>query len=81
MRLTYLGAIDAQVNWGSNTDPRGLLVEGMEYEVEKVEVHSWHTKVYLKGIDGKFNSSHFSPFELTEEHLKDFWERKKGFRV
>ena len=52
-------ASDEQVNWGSNTDPRGLLNTENVYKVINVEVHSWHTKYYLEGIEGKFNSVHF----------------------
>jgi hypothetical protein len=55
-KVIYTGTSDAQVNWGGNTDPRGLLIEGDLYYVEKVEVHSMHTKLYLRGVPGKFNS-------------------------
>lgn len=48
------------VNWGSNHDPEVKLVIGEEYTVEKTEIHSWHTKVYLKEFPGlKFNSASF----------------------
>ena len=53
-------ASDSQVNWGSNADPRKLLKPGARYTVSDVEVHSWHTKVQLVGVEGKFNSVHFS---------------------
>lgn len=50
---------DQQVNWGSCQDPRGLLVLGQVYEGE-TEVHSWHTKLLLKGFSGRgFNSISF----------------------
>ena len=52
-----------QVNWGSNDDPDLVLTRGNIYEVENVEVHSWHTKLYLKGIKGKFNSVSFKRVE------------------
>jgi hypothetical protein len=55
-RLRYIGATDAQVNWGGNADPRGLLTEGEVYDLDRQSVHSWHTKVWLVGIDGGFNS-------------------------
>lgn len=60
-KLIYRGgASDAQVQWGGNDDPRGVLEPGVAYEVDKQEVHSWHTKIYLKGFPGKkFNSVHF----------------------
>lgn len=59
MKVIYIGASEEQVRWGGNSDPRGLLEEGKEYEVEDKEVHSWHTKIKLKGIDGKFNDASF----------------------
>lgn len=58
-KVIFTEADDDQVNWGSNNDPRKILKLGEQYEVEKVEVHSWHTKVWLVGIEGKFNSVHF----------------------
>lgn len=63
--LRYRGDVsDEQVAWGSNDDPRGLLKPGAVYEVEKVESHSWHTKIYLVGYPGKkFNSVHFDEVE------------------
>lgn len=60
MRVIYVGASDEQVRWGDNDDPRDLLIEGKEYEVEEKEVHSWHTKLYLVGIEGRFNSVCFA---------------------
>ena len=54
--VKYLGCIEEQTNWGSNDNPKGLLFEGDVYYVEKVEIHSWHTKLYLRGVRGKFNS-------------------------
>jgi len=35
------------------------LVLGQTYYVKKVEIHSWHTKVYLEGFDFPFNSVMF----------------------
>jgi hypothetical protein len=55
-QVKYLGSIEEQVRWGSNDNPKGLLFEGDVYYVERVEIHSWHTKLYLRGIRGKFNS-------------------------
>jgi hypothetical protein len=54
--VKFTGCSDEQVRWGGNDDPRGVLTEGETYEVEKTEVHSWHTKTKLKGVDGWFNS-------------------------
>jgi hypothetical protein len=62
MKMVYTGeACDDQVRWGGNDDPRGLLEQGKAYDVEKIEVHSYHTKVFLVEFPGKkFNSVHFS---------------------
>ena len=57
-------ACDAQVNWGSNADPRKLLTPGGRYIVRDVEVHSWHTKLRLVGVEGQFNSVHFRPISV-----------------
>jgi len=54
--VVYIGCSQEQINWGSNDDPRTILVEGNEYEIEVVDIHSQHTKLTLKGIPGRFNS-------------------------
>lgn len=50
-------------NWGGCDNPikKGLSI-GKHYEVSDVEIHTWHTKISLKGFEGKFNSV---SFELT----------------
>jgi hypothetical protein len=59
-RVIYVGATDEQVSWGaSNDDPRKMLIEGNIYQIEKVEVHTWHTKLEFRGVYGKFNSVSF----------------------
>ena len=55
-KVKFIGCSDEQVRWGGNDDPREVLAVGDVYEVERTDVHSWHTKVKLKGIDGNFNS-------------------------
>lgn len=57
--VRYIGASDEQVRWGGNDDPRPLLTEGETYEIIGVAVHSWHTKLAVKGFDGWFNSVSF----------------------
>lgn len=55
--VRFIGCSQEQVTWGSeNTDPKGILIIGDKYYVEKVEVHSYHTKLHLRGVIGKFNS-------------------------
>lgn len=58
-KVKYIGSSDEQVNWGSNDDPRNVLIVGDAYLVEKVEVHTSHTKLHLRGVYGKFNSVSF----------------------
>ena len=59
-KVIYIGCSDEQVNWGAgNDDPRKTLIEGATYYVEKVETHSWHSKLHLRGVYGKFNSVSF----------------------
>ena len=54
--VTFTGCSQEQINWGSNDDPNGILQVGGTYMVERVEVHSQHTKIELYGINGRFNS-------------------------
>ena len=61
--VVYVGADAAQVKWGGGSDPRTVLEEGATYLVDFVEVHSWHTKVKLVGVEGLFNSVCFTRFQ------------------
>jgi len=54
--VKFSGCTKEQVNWGCNTDPEGLLVYGGVYYVNEVIVKSSHTKLVLRGVEGKFNS-------------------------
>lgn len=58
---------DDQVRWGNCADPRGLLEPGKVYALKRVQIHSWHTKLYLGNpgneTDG-FNSVSFEPAAL-----------------
>jgi hypothetical protein len=62
-KVRYIGVTDTQVKWGSNDDPRLVLEEGKIYTISSVDIHSWHTKVELEGIEGRFNSVSFEPAE------------------
>ena len=59
-KAIYIGCTQEQINWGNNDDPNKILIEGAVYYIEKVEVHSQHTKLTLRGVYGKFNSVCFS---------------------
>lgn len=54
--VEYIGCSQEQINWGNNDDPRSFLIVGKEYVVEKVDVHSQHTKIKLYDKNGWFNS-------------------------
>ena len=55
-RVVYVGCSQEQINWGSNDDPRKILIQGDVYIIERIEVKSQHTKLTLKEISGRFNS-------------------------
>ena len=74
--VKYVGASTEQVNWGSNDDPRGVLVKGKRYALLREEVHSWHTKYILRVFpDKKFNSASFSPSRVSEGWDEYDWEK------
>ena len=75
MKVKYVGASDEQISWGSNDDPRDILDEGNIYEVDRKEVHTWHTKYYLKGIEGAFNSVCFEIVEDIDVDTSDSPEK------
>jgi hypothetical protein len=54
--VKYIGCTQEQIICRSNDDPRGILIEGYKYYVEKVEIHSQHTNLHLRGVRAKFNS-------------------------
>lgn len=53
-KVKYLGATDFQVR--DTDDPRDVLIEGQVYEVRRKMVFAWSTDIYLKGVEGRFNS-------------------------
>jgi len=55
-KVKFLGCCEAQHNWGSHTGDLSKLKIGKKYKVIKIEVHGWHTKVFIDGIEGSFNS-------------------------
>jgi hypothetical protein len=50
-------------DYGSCDGNVNELVIGKYYNVIKKEEHTWHTKVWLKGIEGSFNESLFKAEE------------------
>jgi len=64
--VKYLGTTDDQVRWASHDDPRGFLNIGQLYVVDHIDIHSWHSEVYLVGFEDKdFNSVCFE--EVKED--------------
>ena len=53
---------DLQATFGASTDPRGRLVVGRVYELERVDQHSMHSKYILRGVESGrgFNSVLFT---------------------
>ena len=62
-RAIFLGCSEAQRNFGGCTGNPSFLTVGAIYDVEKVEIHGYHTKVWLVGIEGSFNSVCFKDVE------------------
>jgi len=60
MSVKYVDDNNDAVKYFGGSDPSDHLELGKVYEVERESVHSWHTRVYLKGYSGEwFNSVHF----------------------
>jgi hypothetical protein len=55
-KVIFTGCTPEQHRWGSHTGDVSKLVVGTVYTIDSVDVHTWHTKVYLKEVDGSFNS-------------------------
>lgn len=53
--VRFIGGTKEQRKWGG-CDPAYNLIEGLQYTVTKVEMRSQHTRIYLEGIEGPFNS-------------------------
>lgn len=47
------------VTFGRCTNPVGTLEDGKTYEIESIDVHNWHTRIKLRGVQGEFNSANF----------------------
>ena len=73
--VEYIGCSQEQINWGNNDDPRSFLIVGKEYIIEKVDVHSQHTKVKLYNKMGWFNSV---CFQVKNSELNSPLEHRKN---
>lgn len=76
-------ASGAQINWGGCDNPNDLLKIDQEYEVEEIDVHSYHTKLKLVGIEGWFNDVTFSyniePNKQAIYEAKRLEDNENGF--
>lgn len=54
--VKYNGCTKEQIRWGNNDDPNDQLMINGTYYVTKVDIRSSHTKISLRGIQGRFNS-------------------------
>lgn len=54
--VKYNGCTKEQIRWGNNDDPSAQLMINGTYYVTKVDIRSSHTKISLRGIQGRFNS-------------------------
>jgi hypothetical protein len=55
-KVIFLGSNEGVEKWGNCDNPNKVLTIGETYTVDHTEVHSWHTKVFLKEKPGAFNS-------------------------
>jgi hypothetical protein len=59
MTVRYLGATDAQVIWGDNRDPRGVLDPEVDYTVLETIETGIVPQYVLEGEEGVWNSACF----------------------
>ena len=76
MKVRYIGADDAQVNWAGKDDPRKHLAKGHTYNVLFKDVHSWSTTYELEEFPGlNFNSVCFEDLTETQKmSFEDYWK-------
>lgn len=63
MKVKYIEkeATPDSINWGNNDNPNGILNTNQEYEINKIEIHTWPTHLILKEFPNKkFNSVWFT---------------------
>lgn len=71
-KVVYRDTFDEQVRWGGCADPRKVLTPGQEYMAERIEVHGWHTKLFLQGHDKGFPLFAFDDKNGKCLEIKDF---------
>jgi len=70
MKVIFTGCSIEQKRFGNHTGDINELEVGKVYEVRKEEEHTWHTKYYLKGFEGSFNSVCFADWHDGLEETK-----------
>ncbi len=60
-KVIYIGCAKIQHAFGNHTGDLTELIPHKIYTINHIEVHSWHTEIYLNGIEGSFNSVCFKP--------------------
>lgn len=66
-KVRFLGGSPEQIKWAGGGDPTGVLEVGQVYDVDRISVHSWHTRVYLIGFEKWFNSVMFERADDGED--------------
>lgn len=74
---------DFQINWGANQDPQEHgSIPGNMYDLNRIDVRSYHTKVYLTDFPNvpfpgsAFNMETFEMRELFGEGCREYRRRK-----
>lgn len=65
--VIFTGCSEDQHRWGNHTGNLGDLILGSGYVVKTIKIHSEHTKVYLEGVSGSFNSVCFDEIPREDE--------------
>lgn len=66
--------------WDGGEQGRKYLEKDKFYDIDYIEIHSMHTRIYLKGFNDWFNSVYFT-YYLNGEIVprKYFWKFVKEF--
>ena len=80
--VTFYGCSQTQHNWGNHTGDLDDLIKDNQYVIERVELHSWHTKVFLENIKGSFNSICFKDPEIVKAECNEMQQiLNRGFAM
>lgn len=66
--------------WDGGEQGRKYLVPGEFYDVDYIEIHSMHTRIYLKGYSEWFNSVYFDYYQSGGLVPREkFWNLVRDF--